>query len=69
MLRPAKQDEISSSNRYDMTTLKKKCNEILRSEIISDKNRAKPQSNLGLDRSYNANYERANPQSCYRPNH
>jgi hypothetical protein len=68
-LRPAKQDEISSSNRYDITTLKAKCNEILKSEILSDKNRIKPHSNMALDRSTFANYERVNPKSCFRPNH
>ena len=72
-LRAANQDEIISSQnkkkKYDITSLTAKCNEMLKSEILSNsnKNYKKTESNLGLDKSTNANYERVVPLSNYRP--
>ena len=42
---------------------------MLKSEIMSDFNKKvkKTESNLGLDKSTNANYERVVPLSNYRP--
>ena len=56
-LRPANQEEIKIPHRYDITNLKAKCDEILKSDIFSDKQ----------DSSYSqhANFQRNNALTTY----